>query len=212
MSGEVVHVGRACPADPRTGPVADDPFLVDPDGRIALIQPGACRFDHQVARAHQAGAVGAIVYGLEGDESLILMGGDNPVTMPDGTVVDTEIPAEVGARGSIEQIDTYAIPEAQDPDFALGFGDLCVHEVATDPRPGSKVAYFSYYAGGFRVAEYGNEGIQEVGAFIDEGGSNVWGVEVHEHPDGQYYVLASDRDYGLYILQYTGEVTHGNAG
>ena len=42
------------------------------------------------------------------------------------------------------------------------------------------MAYISYYAGGFRVVKYGNAGIHEVGAFIDEGGNNFWGVEVHE--------------------------------
>jgi hypothetical protein len=118
----------------------------------------------------------------------------------------TKVPGEVGSTGSIQQIDTYAIPEAQDPDYALGFGDLTIHEVATDPRPGTNLAYFSYYSGGFRVAEYDNRGIREVGAFIDEGGNNFWGVEVHKHPDGRYYVLASDRDFGLYIFQYTGKI------
>jgi hypothetical protein len=124
----------------------------------------------------------------------------------------TKIPGAVGQPGSIEQIDTYAIPESQDPAYAVGFGDLSVHEVATDPRPGTKLAYFSYYAGGFRVVEYGNQGIKEVGAFIDEGGNNFWGVEIHRHANGQYYVLASDRDFGLYIFQYTGKIPGGNRG
>jgi hypothetical protein len=124
----------------------------------------------------------------------------------------TKVPGAVGSTGSIEQIDTYAIPESQDEAFAIGFGDLSVHEVAMDPRPGTNLAYFSYYAGGFRVAEYGNKGLQEVGAFIDDGGNNFWGVEVHKHPDGQYYVLASDRDFGLYIFQYTGKIAGGKRG
>jgi PA domain/LVIVD repeat len=105
-----------------------------------------------------------------------------------------------GRPGSIEQIDTYAIPEAQDPAFADGFGDLSVHEVAIDPD--RRLAYFSYYAGGFRVARYGRHGLTEVGAFIDEGGNNFWGVEVYER-HGRNYVLASDRDFGLYIFRYT---------
>jgi hypothetical protein len=99
------------------------------------------------------------------------------------------------------QIDTYAIPESQDPAFAVGFGDLSVHEVAIDPRPATNLAYFSYYAGGFRVAKYGRNGLREVGAFIDEGGNNFWGVQVHRIK-GKQYVLASDRDFGLYIFQY----------
>jgi len=73
-------------------------------------------------------------------------------------------------------IDTYIIPEANNEAFATGFGDLTVHEVKTDPRRGINLAYFSYYAGGFRVAEFGANGIREVGRFIDEGGNNFWGV------------------------------------
>ena len=100
------------------------------------------------------------------------------------------------------EIGTYALPESQDAAYASGFGDLSVHEVATDPD--TNLAYISYYGGGFRVLEYGTDGLTEVGSFIDEGGNNFWGVEVIQHPNGEKYVLASDRDSGLYILQYTG--------
>jgi hypothetical protein len=37
-------------------------------------------------------------------------------------------------RDTMEEIDAYAIDEALDEDFAQGFGDLSVHEVAVDPR------------------------------------------------------------------------------
>ncbi len=110
---------------------------------------------------------------------------------------------------SMQEVDTYAIPEGQDPAFAEGFGDLSVHEVATDPD--EDLAYLSHYAGGFRVVKYGRGGIKEVGKYIadggdiaDGGGNNFWGVEVHKHPNGQKYVLASDRDSGLWLFQYTG--------
>ena len=115
----------------------------------------------------------------------------------------TKFPHGGSGGATIQQIDTYAVPESQDAAFGVGFGDLSVHEVAMDPNPGSKLAYISYYAAGFRVVKYGNNGIQEVGAFIDEGGNNFWGVEVHE-VDGEQVVLASDRDFGLYIFRYTG--------
>jgi hypothetical protein len=124
----------------------------------------------------------------------------------------TKVPGEPGKAGSIKQLDTYAIPESQDPAFGIGFGDLSVHEVAMDPRPGTNLAYLSYYAGGFRVLQYSDKGLKEVGAFIDEGGNNFWGVEVHKHPNGQYYVLASDRDFGLYIFQFSGKIPGGNRG
>lgn len=112
----------------------------------------------------------------------------------------TQIPGDVGEPGSISQVDTFTVPEAQDPAHATGFGDLSVHEVALDPNPGRKLAYVSYYAAGFRILRYGNAGLQQVGAFIDEGGNNFWGVEVHTIGK-QQYVLASDRDFGLYVFQ-----------
>ena len=109
----------------------------------------------------------------------------------------TSIPKQVGQAGSMQQIDTFSRPESQDPAFAEGNGDLSVHEVALDPE--ERLAYVSYYGLGFRVLEYGSKGLKEVGAFVEEGGSNFWGVEVHEI-DGRQYVLGSDRDFGLYIF------------
>ena len=113
----------------------------------------------------------------------------------------TDIPHKTGQTGSITQIDTYTVPEAQDPAFATGFGHLSVHEVAMAPETG--LAYLSYYAAGVRVVSYGKDGLEEVGAFIDEGGSNFWGVEVWHDENGEEFVLASDRDFGLYVLKYT---------
>jgi hypothetical protein len=102
------------------------------------------------------------------------------------------------------QIDAYAIHEALDEDFAQGFGDLSVHEVAVDDRRRG-LAYLSYYAGGLRVIRYGAHGIEEVGHYIHENGNNLWGVETHRLPrGGKTLILASDRDSGLWIFRYTG--------
>ena len=79
--------------------------------------------------------------------------------------------------GKLTELDTYAIPEAMDPRFASGFGNLTVHEVASSQRP-SGLVYSSYYAGGFRVFKIDSGKIREVGAFIDQGGNDFWGVEV----------------------------------
>ncbi len=104
--------------------------------------------------------------------------------------------------GKMAELDTYAIPEAHDPAFATGFGDLSVHEVATSETR-SNLLYFSYYSGGFRVAEIQGNELVEVGRFIDQGGNNLWGVQVFQK-NGKEYVAASDRDFGLYIFRYTG--------
>ena len=105
----------------------------------------------------------------------------------------------------LQQLDTYAIPQAHDPAFAAGFGDLSVHEVATSPTR-ADLAYLSYYSGGFRVLKIVNEQLVEVGHFIDDTGdvgNNFWGVQVFQS-GGVEYVAASDRDFGLYIFRYTG--------
>ncbi len=104
--------------------------------------------------------------------------------------------------GKLTELDTYAIPEAFDPSKASGSGDLSVHEVAMSAKR-NDLAYFSYYAGGFRVAKIQNDKLVEVGRFIDQDGSNFWGVQLWEK-DGKEYVLGSDRDYGVYIFEYTG--------
>ena len=157
------------------------------------------------------------VFVSRSDGFRILTGG-----LPVGYTCASALPLAIGAAGqaveiravfdgwgyvhlydatTMAEIDQYYLPEGQDPAFAAGFGDLSVHEVATDPD--ADLVYVSHYAGGFRVLSYGPGGLEEVGSYIAEGGNNFWGVQVHEHPNGQKYVLASDRDSGLYIFQYT---------
>lgn len=103
--------------------------------------------------------------------------------------------------GKMTELDTYAIPEAHDPAYAEGYGDLSVHEVATSAVDDSRL-YFSYYSGGFRVAEIEDGKIVEKGHYIDEGGNNFWGVQTFTR-GGTEYVASSDRDYGLVIFEYT---------
>ncbi|MDQ3879898.1 MAG: hypothetical protein M3295_02300, partial [Chloroflexota bacterium] len=99
---------------------------------------------------------------------------------------------------TMERLDSYAIPEALDPRYASGFGDLTVHEITTDPT--GNVGYLAWYSGGFRVVDYTGGSLREVGAFIDPQGSDFWGVELNVRRDGRLFALASDRDYGLYIF------------
>ncbi len=108
------------------------------------------------------------------------------------------------------ELDTFAIPEAMDPAYASGFGDLTVHEVATDPTDPS-LMYLSYYSGGLRAlqiqcsnpADNSTCELVEVGGYLDPAGNNFWGVEVIPDPTNpdQVLILASDRDYGLFIFR-----------
>jgi hypothetical protein len=99
----------------------------------------------------------------------------------------------------MQEVDFYAPAEGQNESFAEGFGDMTVHEVATDPD--EELVYVSHYALGMRVLRYDDSGLEEVGAFVEEGGSNYWGVEIHRL-GGTKYILGSDRDRGLRIFTY----------
>ena len=111
--------------------------------------------------------------------------------------------------GKITRIDSYAIPEALDPAYASGYGDLSIHEFATDPT--QNLAYSSYYSGGVRVFRFGPAGIEEVGHYVDAGGNNFWGIETFiagkdasKALKGKRLFAGSDRDHGLWIFRYTG--------
>jgi len=111
--------------------------------------------------------------------------------------------------GKVTRVDSYAISEAQDPAFAFGFGDLSIHEFATDPT--ENLAYISYYAGGVRVVRFGAGGIDEVGHYIDTEGNNFWGIETvvagndqAGNLKGKRLFAGSDRDHGLWVFRYTG--------
>jgi len=107
---------------------------------------------------------------------------------------------------TLAEIDNYAVDEGIDPAFRAGFGVLSVHEVAMDPE--DNLAYLSYYDAGLRVVRFGNDGIQEVGHYVDANGNDFWGVQAHRLPADATettYILGSDRDSGLWIFRYTGD-------
>ena len=122
-------------------------------------------------------------------------------------------------ENSTTEVGQFNIPETADPEKASGFGDLTVHEVEVprgDPNEGGaspdddKLAYFSWYSGGFRVIDITDPSSpEEVGHHIDVGGNNHWGVALAKDQNGDRIVLASDRDFGLYIYRYTGELPDG---
>jgi uncharacterized repeat protein (TIGR01451 family) len=101
---------------------------------------------------------------------------------------------------TMQELDTFSIPQAQDPRYASGFGDLTVHEVTTDPT--GDVGYVSWYSAGMRVMDFSTGKLQEVGHHIDERGNDMWGVELNVRKDGRLFVLGSDRDYGLYVYRF----------
>lgn len=110
-------------------------------------------------------------------------------------------------RATLQELDTFAIPEAMDPAFASGFGNLSVQEVGTHPTSGD-IAYLAYNSGGLRAVQIQCSNpddtstceIVEIGGYLDPQGNNFSGVEVFVK-GGQTYVLASDRESGLWIFR-----------
>jgi hypothetical protein len=102
-------------------------------------------------------------------------------------------------NSTMAELDTFAIPEAHDPAFSSGFGDLTVHEVATDPDEADR-AYLSYYSGGLRALQIVGEELVETGGYLDPNGNDFWGVEAFVR-NGRTIILASDRDSGLWIFR-----------
>jgi PA domain len=61
VRGNVVYVGRGCPADSITASNPDDPYLANPAGQIALIDRGSCPVSLKIDRAARAGATGTLI-------------------------------------------------------------------------------------------------------------------------------------------------------
>lgn len=177
-----------------------------------------------------------------GHRAMHLLFNDAPAySPPEGYAVGGDLPAigTAGARlsaqggvfdgwgylrlhraSTLEEVDSFAIPEALDPAYASGFGNLTVHEVKTDPRTKTNLAYASYYDAGLRVLSFGENGLDEVGHYIAEGGNDFWGVYplctgqclLNPNDKGRGrdnakrpLLLMSDRDSGLWIFRYTGK-------
>lgn len=126
----------------------------------------------------------------------------NPVTITVQTAFDGWGYIHLLDAVTLSEIDTYVVPAAARPENASGVGTMSVHEVEFDHN--ANLAYLAWYDAGLRVVKYGLSGLQEVGHFIDEGGNDFWGAQHTTTARGQDIILASDRDFGLYIFRYTG--------
>ncbi len=61
VTGDVVRVGRGCPAGSVAAGSPDDAYLAPPTGKIALIDRGGCSVSLKVDRAAKAGATGVLI-------------------------------------------------------------------------------------------------------------------------------------------------------
>jgi hypothetical protein len=242
MEGEVVYVGQGCP----TGSIItsihqEDPYLVDPNGKIALVERGGCRFDDKIARAQRAGARGVIIYdstpgGSEDLLNMVDMAASNPVTLPDGNIVDINILAvfvqrstglvlrdgrppvtasvspvfdgwgylrffDIEDPANPKQLSTFATENTNNEALARqGKKWWSVHH----PKVSGNTVYASWFSDGIRVIDISDpSSAKEIGSWTGEDAPedapavDIWGVVLHGD-----LLLASDRNYGLYVLRH----------
>jgi hypothetical protein len=129
--------------------------------------------------------------------------GTGGLTIEIGSLFDGWGAAHLYDANTSQEIDAYAIDESLDERYANDFGALSIHEWAADPT--TNLAYSAYYAGGLRVVRFSRaNGIEPMGRWIDDKGSDLWGVEQFTDAAGNRLIAVSDRDFGLQILKYTG--------
>ena len=242
VEGEVVHVGQGCPAGSIINSTnQENPYLADPNGKIALVERGGCRFGDKIARAQRAGARGVIIYdstpgGSEDLLNMVDMAASNPVTLPDGNIVDINTPAVFVSRstGLLLRDGTPPVTASVDPVFD-GWGYLRFFDIedpanpkqlstfATEntdnealarqgkkwwsvhnPKVKGNTVYASWFSDGIRVLDISDPSSpREIGSWSGEDAPedapavDIWGVDLHGD-----LLLASDRNYGLYVLKH----------
>ena len=109
-----------------------------------------------------------------------------------GRILDVSDPANITELGQFATENVMAFPVPP--------GDHSMHNLIVRGRR----AYISWYTDGIRVVDFSQPAEpREIARFVDvasEAGSNFWGVYLFEHPNGQIYILGSDRNTGLWIL------------
>ena len=103
---------------------------------------------------------------------------------------------------TLEHVDAFAPEEALRQDFAHIF-PLSIHETKPDPRADVPLTYAAWYQLGARVISFDGK-LKERGHFIDKGGNDFWGTFPVKNGKEAPWLLFSDRDFGLYVLKYTG--------
>ena len=137
FSGQVVRLGRGCPAGSINGANPDDPYFNgnNPAGKVALIDRGDCAISLKVDRATKAGAVAVIIANNAGGDppSFSFGGGDLPmvptviITLADGTRiksalgttgVNPAVIASVSPAVSISLVGSMVASSSRGPSFS----------------------------------------------------------------------------------------------
>ena len=229
FAGEIVSVGRGCPSGAAGPDASQDVYDADPRGKIALIARGTCEFAAKIERAQNAGATGVIIYGGSTPVPTpapalptptrhpvaalripaVLVSGETGRALRDGLgPVRIELAREFVAWGGLRFFDvrdpskpqplsTFLTPHASDPDLQ-GPGRHTAH----NPEMEGTTVYASWYNDGIWAIDIGDPRSPRALASWNgdglPGGAEVsaWSVVPHNG-----LLIASDLDYGLYILR-----------
>jgi minor extracellular serine protease Vpr len=111
FSGAITYIGRGCygvATDPTSAAAADDAYLSNPSGKIALIDRGACSVSAKIDRAAKAGATAVlIVNNAAGDPPSFSQGFGTAIipalvlTQADGTSLKTALTAGKAVTGAV---------------------------------------------------------------------------------------------------------------
>ncbi len=128
-------------------------------------------------------------------------------------VVGTPGQRITAGRGPLDGWGYGRILDVSDPVHIVEVGHFVTENVMADPPPSGthtmhnvvvddRRAYISWYADGIRVVDFSDPGQPiEVAHFVDQvAGSDFWGVHLLKHPNGNSYVLGSDRSTGLWVF------------
>ena len=192
-------------------------------GEIALIQRGTCFFSTKAANAQALGYAGFVVANNVGDGLITMSAGtDDVITIPGffvgqstGEVMKAADPpgGTLNTEGIFDGYGYLRLLDVSDPANIVELDQFATENVfANPPLPGDRTmhnvvvdsgttAYISWYAEGMRVVDFSDDSLTEIAHFVDTTeGSNFWGVYLHDHPDGNTYILGSDRMTGLWIF------------
>lgn len=192
-------------------------------GEIALIQRGTCFFSTKAANAQALGYAGFVVANdaARGDALITMSAGTaDVITIPGffvgfstGEIMKANEAGALNAAGVFDGYGYLRLLDVSDPANIVELDQFATEGVfANPPIPGDRTmhnvvvddgttAYISWYAEGMRVVDFAGDTLSEVAHFVDTAnGSNFWGVYLHDHPNGNTYVLGSDRSTGLWIF------------
>lgn len=190
-------------------------------GEIALVQRGTCFFSTKAANAQALGYAGFVVANdaARGDALITMSAGtDDVITIPGffvgfstGETMKATDGGALFAAGIFDGYGYLRLLDVSDPANITELDQFATEGVfANPPLPGDRTmhnvvvddgtrAYISWYREGIRVVDFAGDTLSEVAHWTGPDAS-FWGVYLHEHPDGNTYVLGSDRNSGLYVF------------